>query len=52
MTGLLELGAFIGAIISGFFADRYSRKASIVFGSVWFVIGRYTSSLPFPAYHS
>jgi MFS family permease len=29
MTALLQLGAFIGAALSGFFADRYSRKASI-----------------------
>lgn len=39
MTALLELGAFLGAIMSGFVADRYSRKASIVYGSVWFIIG-------------
>lgn len=29
MTALLQLGAFVGAAMSGFFADRYSRKASI-----------------------
>lgn len=29
MTALLELGAFIGALLAGFFADRYSRRASI-----------------------
>lgn len=39
MTALLELGAFLGAIMSSFVADRYSRKMSIVFGSVWFVVG-------------
>ncbi len=39
MTALLELGALLGAIMSSFVADRYSRKMSIVFGSVWFVIG-------------
>ncbi|BEI83932.1 hypothetical protein CcaverHIS002_0405360 [Cutaneotrichosporon cavernicola] len=39
MTALLELGAFLGAFMSSFVADRYSRKMSIVFGSVWFVIG-------------
>jgi MFS family permease len=39
MTALLELGAFLGAIMSGFFADRYSRKWCIAMGSVWFIIG-------------
>lgn len=39
MTALLELGAFLGAIMSGFVADRYSRKWCIAFGSVWFIIG-------------
>ncbi|GFZ44935.1 hypothetical protein JCM24511_02661 [Saitozyma sp. JCM 24511] len=39
MTALLELGAVLGAFLSGFLADRYSRKMSIVFGSVWFVVG-------------
>lgn len=29
MTALLQLGAFVGAALSGFFADRFSRKASI-----------------------
>jgi MFS family permease len=40
MTALLELGAFIGSIIAGYFADRYSRKGSIWFGMVWFIVGR------------
>lgn len=29
MTALLELGAFVGAIIAGFVADKWSRKFSI-----------------------
>lgn len=34
MTALLELGAFLGAIMSGFVADRYFRKWCITFGSI------------------
>ncbi|OCF40875.1 monosaccharide transporter [Kwoniella heveanensis CBS 569] len=39
MTALLELGAFLGALSAGWIADKWSRKMSIVIGSVWFVIG-------------
>ena len=39
MTAMLELGAFLGAILVGFVADRYSRKASIGVGLAWFTIG-------------
>lgn len=39
MTALLQLGAFAGAISSGFLADRYSRKASIGAGIIVSVIG-------------
>lgn len=39
LTAMLELGAFVGAILCGFVADRYSRKASIGVGLVWFTIG-------------
>ncbi|WWC98835.1 hypothetical protein V866_005728 [Kwoniella sp. B9012] len=39
MTALLELGAFLGALSAGWVADKWSRKMSIVVGSVWFVIG-------------
>lgn len=39
MTAMLELGAFIGAILVGFVADRYSRKMSIAVGLAWFTVG-------------
>lgn len=39
MTALLELGAFIGALMAGFTADRWSRKVAIAVGVVWFIIG-------------
>jgi hypothetical protein len=39
MTGMLEMGAFLGALMAGFVADKYSRKASILFGLIWFVLG-------------
>jgi MFS family permease len=39
MTALLQLGAFIGAALSGFVADRWSRKMSIAWGVVISVIG-------------
>lgn len=39
MTGLLELGAFLGAAFSGWCADRWSRKGALGIGAVIFVIG-------------
>jgi MFS family permease len=36
---MLEMGAFFGAIQAGFVADKFSRKASIAFGLLWFVVG-------------
>ncbi|KAL1407091.1 hypothetical protein Q8F55_006504 [Vanrija albida] len=39
MVGLLELGAFFGALAAGYVADRYSRKTSILIGSLWFIVG-------------
>ncbi|KDR69748.1 hypothetical protein GALMADRAFT_907602 [Galerina marginata CBS 339.88] len=39
MTAVLELGALIGALSAGVYADRYSRARSIVFACVLFCIG-------------
>lgn len=39
MVGLLELGAFFGALAAGYVADRFSRKTSILIGSLWFIVG-------------
>ncbi|KIY50724.1 general substrate transporter, partial [Fistulina hepatica ATCC 64428] len=39
MTSVLELGALLGAVASGVFADRISRTHSILIASVVFLIG-------------
>lgn len=51
MTALLELGAFLGAIMSGFVADRYSRKWCIGFGMIWFIIGSVLQATAFSFAH-
>lgn len=39
MTAMLELGALIGALVSGYLADKLSRKYSIIVAVVVFTIG-------------
>ncbi|KFZ06648.1 hypothetical protein V501_07211 [Pseudogymnoascus sp. VKM F-4519 (FW-2642)] len=39
MTGMIELGALIGALNQGWIADKISRKYSIAVASVIFIIG-------------
>ncbi|KAH6910174.1 monosaccharide transporter [Coprinopsis sp. MPI-PUGE-AT-0042] len=39
MTAVLELGALVGALSAGVFADRYSRRHSIVAACLIFIIG-------------
>ncbi|KAF2018401.1 general substrate transporter [Aaosphaeria arxii CBS 175.79] len=39
MTAMLELGALIGALFSGYLADRLSRKYSIMVAVVVFTVG-------------
>lgn len=39
MTGMLELGAFIGCICLPFLADRYSRKWGLTIATVFFCLG-------------
>lgn len=39
MTGMLELGAFLGCLFYPWFADTYSRKWGLSAAVVWFCIG-------------
>jgi MFS family permease len=39
MVSILELGAWVGSWIIGYFADRISRKYSIVLATVVFLLG-------------
>ncbi|KAK2464442.1 hypothetical protein APHAL10511_003590 [Amanita phalloides] len=39
MTAILELGALVGALSAGIYADRYSRRHSIFFACITFCIG-------------
>lgn len=39
MTGMLELGAFVGCLFFPYIADRISRKRAIVVAVVFFYIG-------------
>jgi len=39
MTGMLELGAFLGCLVYPYVADRWSRKWGLSFAVAWFCIG-------------
>ena len=39
MTAIVELGAMFGSLSCGYLADKYSRKRTIFFGSIGFMIG-------------
>ncbi|KAI7897957.1 general substrate transporter [Cokeromyces recurvatus] len=39
INGSLSAGCFVGALIAGFFADKYSRKYTLIGASVIFIIG-------------
>lgn len=39
MTGILELGAFIGCLFLPYVADRMSRKWSLTVATAFFVVG-------------
>ncbi|KAK4696194.1 MFS transporter, SP family, sugar:H+ symporter, partial [Lecanoromycetidae sp. Uapishka_2] len=39
LTSILELGAWVGTLLSGFIAEQYSRKISIIIATGVFIIG-------------
>lgn len=39
MTGMLELGAFIGCLFLPYIADRYSRKWALTIATAFFCLG-------------
>lgn len=39
LTAMLEFGAFLGALQSGFVSDKFSRRRTLFNGVVWFVVG-------------
>ncbi|CAO1623754.1 unnamed protein product [Sympodiomycopsis kandeliae] len=39
MTAMLELGAFLGAVQSGWSSDKFSRRKTLFLGIIWFNIG-------------
>lgn len=39
LTSILELGAWVGTLMAGFFAEQYSRKISIIIATGVFIIG-------------
>lgn len=39
MTAMLELGAFLGAVQSGWTSDKISRRKTLFVGIIWFMVG-------------
>ncbi|EMG48521.1 hypothetical protein G210_0901 [Candida maltosa Xu316] len=39
LTSILELGAWVGVLANGYFADKFGRRGSVVIGSILFIIG-------------
>lgn len=39
LTSILELGAWVGTLLSGFLAEQYSRKYTIIVATSVFVVG-------------
>lgn len=52
LTSILELGAWVGTLLSGFFAEQYSRKMTIVMATAVFIIGVVVQTTAVTAGHS
>jgi MFS family permease len=39
LTAILELGAWLGAVLSGFVAEVFSRKYGVLIATAFFVLG-------------
>lgn len=52
LTSILELGAWVGTLLSGFFAEQYSRKIAIVLATAVFIIGVVVQTTAVTAGHS
>ena len=52
LTSILELGAWVGTLLSGFLAEQYSRKMAIVMATAVFIIGVVVQTTAVTAGHS
>ncbi|KAL6719739.1 hypothetical protein ACLMJK_001660 [Lecanora helva] len=52
LTSILELGAWVGTLLSGFFAEQYSRKISIIIATGVFIVGVVVQATAVSAGHS
>ncbi|KAL8950908.1 MAG: hypothetical protein Q9222_003086 [Ikaeria aurantiellina] len=52
LTSILELGAWVGTLLSGFLAEQYSRKYTIIIATTVFVVGVIVQSCAVQAGHN